>query len=917
MTIFPPDNLAAWCGGNWTTPPKEPITGFCFDSRKIKKGDLFVALKSEKADGHAFVEKAFAAGAAAAMVDRANAKSRIPDPGCPLLAVDGTLAAFQRIARGWRDAVNPFTVGVTGSVGKSSVKEWTAAILADWRKTASTAANFNNDIGLPASILAMPQDTECAVFEAGVSHPGDMAPLASTMRPDAAIVTCIAPVHIEFFESLAGIADEKAGILRALPESGFAVLDAKGEFFGYLSSQAKCRTVGVCAIHNGETPPAGASYVARIIDEATCRYTIEGPGLDRPEEISLGRPGAHNVLNATLAAAAAKECGAPWSTVLARLRSLPSMALRWERFSADGIDWICDAYNAGPTSMAGSVRAFALAEPPARRTVPRAFVLGDMFELGRDEVEYHKGIAKVLAEIETVPSDILVCVGSLAANYATPDFKGRILHAWDAADAAHILRRELPEGSTVLLKASHGMRLDTVPALYAQPVPELRPSASGAAPQVAVLGAGRSGKAARDLLESQGAEVQMLDGDVPFPDGDIALAVVSPGIPAGHPWLAECRRRGIRAIPELELGFLFWRGRIIAVTGSKGKSSVVKLCADALATSGAPAAPCGNYGTPLSELALAPTPHGWAVAEVSSFQLESVSLFRPEISILLNLQADHLDRHGTMEAYAAAKFNLFRRFRAEDDTAIVERKALDSALALGVEGAKQLAAAPGADSGELAIFGACGAAKTAPGILGSTDDRRQTTDAGLHSGYFANPVLAPAAEAASIALSAAGLPAREISAAFASFEPLPHRMAKVAEANGVVFIDNSKATSLAALAASLEMARKPARLIAGGRIKESDFSCVLPQLEKFAKKVYLIGESSRALFEAWSGTVPCEECGEMRAAAAAAARDAKEGEAVLLAPGCASFDQFGGYAERGRVFAECVKQLSTSTKQKD
>ena len=167
-------------------------------------------------------------------------------------------------------------------------------------------------------------------------------------------------------------------------------------------------------------------------------------------------------------------------------------------------------------------------------------------------------------------------------------------------------------------------------------------------------------------------------------------------------------------------------------------------------------------------------------------------------------------------------------------------------------------------------------------------------------------MLAPAARAASVALASAGVGREGVLAAFECFEPLEHRMRKIAEKGGVVYIDNSKATSLAALAASLEMAGRPARLIAGGRLKEKNLETVKGIVAKFAKKVYLIGEASERLFFAWGDAVPCEKCGGMPEAVAAAARDARAGEAVLLAPGCASFDQYGGCDERGRDFAGCV-----------
>ena len=892
MTAFDIDELASWSGGEWLNRPDAPVTGFCFDSRTIAGGDMFVALSSARADGHDYVASALGGGASAALVRRGFAEAARGGAleGAPLLAVDDPLAAFQKIALGWRRKVAPFIVGVTGSVGKSTVKEWTAAILSDWRSTAATKANFNNDIGLPASLLKIEGGTDFGVFEAGVSHPGDMAPLAATMAPDAAILTTVAPVHIEFFDSLRGIADEKAGLIRAVPAGGFCVLDANGEFFGHLAAQAKCRVVGVAVVQPGAEPPEGAQYVARVIDEAECRFTLAGPGLDGPLEFCLGRPGAHNILNALLAAAAARECGAPWGIVAGRLRALPGVALRWERFSRDGIEWICDAYNANPMSMAASIRAFAMAVPCG--TARRAFVLGEMYELGQGEAEYHRGVGEALGRIETCGSDILVCVGPLARHYGTPKFRGRVFHAHDALDAASILHREAGAGAVVLLKASHGLRLDTVPSLYAMPLPEL--SGEGAAP-VVILGAGRSGAAARALLEARGVGTIVLDGDDPFPACRVSLAVASPGIPDSHPWLAECERRRVRVIAELELGYLFWHGRILAVTGSKGKSSVVKLCAGAISATGRAAAPCGNYGTPLSELAMAPEPHGWAIVEASSFQLQRTAHFRPGIAVLLNLQADHLDRHGTMVEYASAKFRLFSRYDGADDAAIVEAGALREALEMGVREAGRLAE-EAEETGRSAGPGGIVA-------LGRTDG---TAAVEARTGYFANPVLAPAARAASVALASAGVGREGVLAAFECFEPLEHRMRKIAEKGGVVYIDNSKATSLAALAASLEMAGRPARLIAGGRLKEKNLETVKGIVAKFAKKVYLIGEASERLFFAWGDAVPCEKCGGMPEAVAAAARDARAGEAVLLAPGCASFDQYGGCDERGRDFAGCV-----------
>ncbi len=904
MPDFDKTELAAWTGGRWTSEPLRPLRGFCCDSRKTKEGDVFVAIKGASRDGHDHVAAAISAGAAAALVSR-----KVCGDDVPQLVVEDTLTAFARAAHAWRRKVAPFVVGVTGSVGKSTTKEWIAALLSDYQPTAFTKANFNNDIGLPYSLLAMEAEAKFGVFEAGISHPGEMPPLAETMAPDAAVVTSIAPVHIEFFGTLQKIADEKAGLLRVLPKSGFAVLDAKGEFFDYLSSQAPCRVVGACVVDPGEKAPSSASYVAEVVREETGEFAISGPGLEKPEVVSLGRPGRHGIVDAILASAAAHECGVPWKMIVSRLCDLPSMEHRWEKFRSGGVNWICDAYNANPVSMAASIKAFALSVQPPRpaprtqamsmirsfatignpdvfemhRGTPcRAFVLGDMFELGEGEIAYHQSVGRVLGDIDTCDSDILVCVGKLAPNYASESFRGRVFHAVDAFDAARILRRELTEGSTVLLKASHGVHLEEVPDRYLHPLRELASKDARAV----VLGAGKSGLAAKKLLDFLNVKTTVLDGDSTFPECDVALAVVSPGIPERHPWLEECARRNIPVMSELEFGFSFWRGRTLAVTGSKGKSSVVKLCADALNLAGDSAEPCGNYGTPLCEIVLAKSPPHWAVVEASSFQLEKVRRFRPDVSVFLNLQADHLDRHGTMERYARAKFNIFRRFVREDDVAVVDADALDKAAEMGIETPED-----GRDAGSgVVVFGRVSEEATVPRELG----------------YFSAGIMRKAAVAATVALAAAGLSSEEIADGFRKFKALPHRMETIADKGGVAFIDDSKATSLAALYAALEMAGRPCRLIAGGRLKEDDLASQKKILAKYAKKVYLIGESSGRLYEAWKDVVPCEKCETMERAVASAAREAMRGEAVLLAPGCASFDQFSGYAERGECFARCV-----------
>ena len=432
-----------------------------------------------------------------------------------------------------------------------------------------------------------------------------------------------------------------------------------------------------------------------------------------------------------------------------------------------------------------------------------------------------------------------------------------------------------------------------------------------------VLGAGRSGRAAEALLRAQGVDVLVLEGEDAFPCGDRNVAapslggagvgaatgmspqerefdfvVVSPGIALTHPWVVEAKRCGIPLKSELQLGCetLKRQGwKLLAVTGSKGKSSVVKVVADAINLAGMEAVACGNYGVPVCEVAggcgdrnvAAPSLEagdgavtgmspqtGWAVVEVSSFMMETTELPGDtfEAAAILNLQEDHLDRHGSVEVYHGLKRKL---------------------LAFAKKG-----------------FGPAATGMSSPLWSGS---------------YFDNEILAGNAAIAVELMRVAGLDDARIAAAFKAFKPLPHRMNLVAELDGVRYVDDSKATSLAALIAGIRMASatpqtlKPSNpqtilLIAGGLPKGDDPKTALATLTERVKKVYLIGQSAEAFSAAWKGAVDCEICGTMDKAVEKAKREAEKGETVLLSPGTASFDQFQSYGERGEVFVRLVKK---------
>lgn len=413
-----------------------------------------------------------------------------------------------------------------------------------------------------------------------------------------------------------------------------------------------------------------------------------------------------------------------------------------------------------------------------------------------------------------------------------------------------------------------------------------------------VLGSGRSGSAAAAALRRRGASVRMVERATEeavrawAAESGGGTVVASPGIPPADPAVRAARALGLRVRGELSLGceLLPEGARVVAVTGSKGKSSLVKFLADALAASGRRAVPCGNYGLPVCAAADAEPPPQDAVVECSSFQLETADeALRPDVVILLNLSRDHLDRHGSLEAYREAKLAIFQHV-APGALALLPVPSEDPA---GLADAFR-ARYPGRP---FSTFGA-----------GSDADCRFDVPAGS---YFANDVLRPAAAAGAAALLRLGLSEGAVRDALAGFEPLPHRMQRVARRGAVEWIDNSKATSLAALAASLRMARAPILLLAGGRLKEPFSLPANLLLDSGVEKVYAFGECGAEMSRVWSASLPAPCFSGLPEACAAAAADAERlpSGTVLLAPGTASFDQFGSYAERGDLFATLARRF--------
>jgi UDP-N-acetylmuramoyl-tripeptide--D-alanyl-D-alanine ligase len=451
---YTPEELAAWSTGRWTHAPSVPLAGVSTDSKAVATGALFIALKGRKHDAHAFVPQALAAGAAAAVVrdDYVWPADAGPEP-C-LLRVADPNRALSDLAAAYRRAVGAHIVGVTGSAGKTTVKEMTAQLLSMLGPTARTPGNKNNEIGLPLSLLAMPRTTLYGVFEAGMSHPGEIAPLCATMQPDCGIVTNVGPVHLEAFGSVQAIANEKSDLLRCLPKGGLAALDRDNPFFDYLAAQAPCEVVDV-------SQQGGAAFSAEDADLASGMLSVRERGARRAETIVTGLPGVHNLCNALLATAMARRLGVAWDAIREAFQRVPRPPMRWEVSELHGVQVINDAYNANPMSLRRALETFA--KWPCKRH--RVALLGDMLELGAaDEESLHLTAGRDAAELGV---DELLLVGARAgawmrlgaieAHFAP----GRIHVCADTTDAARRLSVLLKPGDALLLKGSRGMTLET------------------------------------------------------------------------------------------------------------------------------------------------------------------------------------------------------------------------------------------------------------------------------------------------------------------------------------------------------------------------------------------------------------------------------------------------------------------------
>ncbi len=405
------------------------------DSRRVGPGELFVGLPGERVDGAAFAAQALGAGAWGVLVGGAGLDRASGGDGAVLVA-DDPLQALQRLARGWRLQLGATVIAITGSTGKTSTKDILAALLAPHRRTAASPANFNTEIGLPLAVLEAPADTEVLVLELAMRGPGQIAELAAISRPDVGVIVNVGPVHVQLLGSLEAIAAAKAELLRVMPGGGTAVLPA-GE--PLLEAHRPAHLDVVTFGEGGDVALAEAEGGRLRIDAAGTPIELEVPFTQ-----------AHNRLNLLAAVAAARAVGV---TPAGRVEVAFS-AWRGERVDLPGgVAVINDCYNANPMSMRAALDDLAVSAPNRR-----VAVLGDMLELGAEELQLHREAGRHATRSGVA---LLVTVGPLAAAMAE-GFDGEVHATPDAERAAALVSTLLRPGDTVLVKGSRGVGLEVV-----------------------------------------------------------------------------------------------------------------------------------------------------------------------------------------------------------------------------------------------------------------------------------------------------------------------------------------------------------------------------------------------------------------------------------------------------------------------
>lgn len=448
-------NIAQACGGRLICPGEPPAAeaaGVVIDSRKAGKDFLFIATKGERVDGHRFIPEVFAGGALGVVCER------LPEqPAGPCILVEDSFEALKRIGEFYRRQLSVKVVGITGSVGKTSTKEFVASVLSQKYRIHKTLGNYNNEIGVPLTVLSMPEDTEVAVLEMGINHFGEMHNLSRIARPDICIMTNIGQCHLEFLGSREGILKAKSEMFDFMKEDGSVCINGDDDMLASIKEVKgkKPVTFGLseqCRVYAADIKGKGLFGSEAV---------IHGNGESFAVQIPL--PGEHMVYNALAAAAAGQLLGLTPEEIRDGIAAVESVSGRSHIVKLPDKVLIDDCYNANPVSMEAAIDLLLQAD--GRRVA----VMGDMFELGEQEKEMHARVGKYAADKGV---ECIICAGKLArciyegAREAAGERKdgpaAEIFYFEDRESLLEGINQILKPGDTILIKASHGMGFEKV-----------------------------------------------------------------------------------------------------------------------------------------------------------------------------------------------------------------------------------------------------------------------------------------------------------------------------------------------------------------------------------------------------------------------------------------------------------------------
>lgn len=443
--------IARITGGTLRGDGDQVVTRVSTDSRRIAPGDIFIALRGERFDGHDFV-KGLAGRASAALVSAGWYDQVLGPLPIPLVTVADTLHALGDLAAGWRRRFSLPVIGVTGSNGKTSVKEMISLILSGIGPGCATTGNLNNLVGLPLMLLSLGAEHRWGVFEMGMSEPGEIDRLAEIASPRIGIITNANPAHLESMKSVENVARAKGELFLRLPPGGMAIYSAEDDRLPLLPVPAGVQRVGY-GIDRGDVRAESLQNLGR----EGSRFQLILP--DSRVTVTLPVPGRHAVLNALAAATAAWGVGVDVESIVARLERFTPYRQRFVIIPGKGVTIVDDTYNANPASMTAAILTLADCAAGSFRTA----ILGEMRELGSDAARLHREVGRTAATV----LDRLIVMGELGREIAAGAREGgmaenAVIVAKDADEATGVVIEDHRDGEWILVKGSRGMRMETV-----------------------------------------------------------------------------------------------------------------------------------------------------------------------------------------------------------------------------------------------------------------------------------------------------------------------------------------------------------------------------------------------------------------------------------------------------------------------